>query len=124
MRRFREFLNESPNETEAVVPVSVYLHTPPDLDRPIDMLIVGVKANLYVSFVETVELASLTPTQKTVNNLKVMQYGRDALHDDRLPLVCEIDKTGRYYIVDGHHRICGAIVQGLTHLAVRIVLHQ
>lgn len=122
MRRFREFLNESPNETEAVVPVSVYLHTPALLDRPIDMLRLGVAANLYVSFVETVELASLIPTQKTVNNLKVMQYGKDALHDDRLPLVCRHGEG--YYIVDGHHRICGAIVQGLTHLAVRIVLHQ
>jgi hypothetical protein len=117
MRRFRDFLRESPHETESVVPVAVYLHQPVDLTRPVAALYAEVCAGRACDE-QTVGVARLVPTQVAVNQRKVVAF---SLHPGSvLPVVAPLE-DGRYYLVDGHHHVCGAVLAGQTSVRVRVM---
>src|SRR4051812_8858255 len=111
MWTFRDFLVEHPHETDSTVPTCVYLHQPVELDRPVEAIYADVRAGIRQTQTLRLPIASFIPTQTHVNNTKVMVFGVFGMYVDHLPVVYPQD-DGLFWIVDGHHHICGAVTQG------------
>lgn len=115
MKTFRQFLIESPYETDAPVPVTRYLpNAPTSAYRHVthDQALIGdIKDALndddLSAHTATVPLSSILPTQDRVSATKVEHKAaklREREGSRTNPLV--IPQRGRYVLIDGHHRVC------------------
>lgn len=118
MLSFQSFLRETPHETEHQTPVSVYFSHPFE-QPPFDVaeLYTQWRDGLYPEHMVSIDLCTLIPTQAFVNNHKVMQH----LHNDH-DSGAVVRRTGdKYYVIDGHHRLCRAIMRGFTRYDVYLI---
>lgn len=113
MKRFQQFVAESPHETEAPVSVGQFFPLAPSLS--IQPLIPDIKSAVVngtlKTRVMTLSLKTLIPTQRTVSLPKV-KTSADRWVNSTLPLVL-LDR-GKNMLLDGHHRACAAVFLGKT----------
>lgn len=122
MKSFQQYMRESPTETEGVVPIKLYLFR--DLDNALspedvqDILAQVRSQQVKLHKDITVPIASLIPTQPTVSQPKVIAWSL-------MPFLAGIPTVMMgehgFYIIDGHHRICGAVVRQETVIRVNVV---
>jgi len=67
----------------------------------------------------TVRLDKIDATQLKLDHKKVMSIAERGADDGTDPLVAKLN--GRYKVLDGHHRVGGAIERGDTKIRVRQV---
>jgi len=125
MKSFGAYLMmESPHETETPVPVSKYLPNTPNvsLQPLIPDVLTAIKTGMLRPSLNTVSLPLLIPTQRTVSLPKVERYLHINLAGEK-PAIALNDK-GKYFLLDGHHRVCGEILKGLTTSKLLVVTKQ
>jgi len=67
----------------------------------------------------TVRLDKVVATQRYLDPAKVQSIAKKGAYDGTDPLVAK--HNGRYYVLDGHHRVGGALERGDTKIRVRRV---
>ena len=115
MLSFRDFLCETPNETDHCVPVSLYF-SQPFQTLPIEALPLG-QPNGPGGVWREVEIASLIPTQPFVNNLKIFTHYVG--EDFERPVI--YPHANQLWIIDGHHRICRAMIRGHRYIGINLM---
>jgi hypothetical protein len=108
MKRFQQFVAESPNETEGLISVGKFFPLAPSLS--IQPLIPDIKNAVASGALKTrvmsLSLKTLIPTQRSVSMPKV-KTSADRWVNSTLPLVL-LDR-GKNILLDGHHRACAAV---------------
>lgn len=69
---------------------------------------------------ETINIGDIVPTQKnlTINNLQETSSIKN-LQDGKDPVIL-VKKDGKYFVVDGHHRIANAILKGKRSVEAKV----
>jgi ParB-like chromosome segregation protein Spo0J len=67
----------------------------------------------------TVRLDKVVATQGKLDSAKVQSIAQRGADDGTDPLVAPF--RGKYYVLDGHHRVAGAMERGDTKIKVRRV---
>lgn len=111
MKRFQQFIKESPNETDDPVSVGQFFSLPPSLT--IQPLIPDIKNAVVNGTLKTrvmsLSLKTLIPTQRTVSLPKV-KTSAERWVNSSLPIVL-LDR-GKNILLDGHHRVCAHLFLG------------
>lgn len=121
MKRFLQYISESPNETDNPVAVSTYFALPYDLTWqalawPITQ---AVRNGELIATKQDTPIASITPTQETVSLTKVQKYSASGTVE--LEAGLGLHTESGLYLLDGHHRVSADALQGLTQTPIRVL---
>jgi uncharacterized ParB-like nuclease family protein len=76
----------------------------------------GLKVKKQVPMIETIPVKSLIPTQKDLDAYKL----KDTSGVKDAKPIAVLKKDGKYYIIDGHHRVAAYIKNGDTQITVKV----
>lgn len=65
-----------------------------------------------------IDIEKIVPTQKNVNIENIKKV--DGIESDDDPILA-IEQNGKYYLIDGHHRVSSAILNGETSVNMRVL---
>src|ERR1043166_5765901 len=103
---FRTFLRESPHEAENRVPVAVYF------SNPIAPNTLAHPENIPVKRTRQIPVSRLFPTQRFIDQQKVMGFVTGSLVSDGVLRAMRVGVSDYFVLVDGHHRACAEIARG------------
>ena len=121
MKRFTQYIKESPHETDNPVPVANYFSLPYDetwqeLAWPITQ---AVRAGELIATRQDTPIATIIPTQATVSLTKVQKYSATGTVD--LEPGLGLHTESGFYLLDGHHRVAADALQGLVQTPIRVL---
>src|SRR6476619_4513461 len=121
MKRFTQFMKESPFETDHPVSVSNYFKHAADTKWQSlwPKIADAVKTGKLLAPKQDTPIASLTPTQKTVSLTKVQKYV-DTGTRNLAPGVALHTET-KLFLLDGHHRVSADALSGLIQTPIRVL---
>jgi hypothetical protein len=121
MKRFTQFIRESPHETDNPVSVSTYFALAPDTtwQAIAPKIIAAVKAGELIAQRQETPIASITPTQDTVSLTKVQKYAASGTIE-LAPGIALHTETA-LFLLDGHHRASADALNGLIQTPTRVL---